>query len=133
MERVRVSLYKPLTDCVASSVATPYCTSKLPALLVAGDKYGCFETFNFVLRAVWENWLAKRAEIIAGSGEGLKVGTEGTVAAVCMAWLFKERERFKEAMDSLLRHATRMEIKKAGRLGLVKIMPKGFLEGLVSA
>lgn len=110
----------------------------LPALLVVCDKYACFGTFKFLLKSVWESWLAeyRLVDKDGQEGEGVEEWTVDTgviVEAVCMAYLFGERERFREAMKLMFRHATEVEIKEMGRLLMMEIMPKGFLEGLVSA
>lgn len=109
-----------------------------PELLVACDKYGCFLTFKFLLKAVWDNYLAENEipgahESQKGIAEGHSIGASLIGEAICVAYLFEDRQRFKEAMMLLFRHMTEEDIEQMSSLALMEIMPKAFLEGLVSA
>lgn len=103
-----------------------------PALLVACDKYDCFATFKFSLTAVWDNWLLRNE--VPGARDGREAPAVETIGeAICIAYLFGDRRRFKEAMMLMFRHTMEEDIEQMSSLTLMEIMPNGFLEGLVSA
>jgi hypothetical protein len=105
----------------------------LTQVLVACDKYDCFKVFRFILREAWLRWLLYHGLAKSKPATQLSdtpVHTHTLVEAVCMACLFGDGKRFKEAMKLLFDYATKEDMDTASDLALLAMMPKGFEDGL---
>ncbi|ETN46198.1 uncharacterized protein HMPREF1541_00382 [Cyphellophora europaea CBS 101466] len=99
----------------------------LPAILLACDKYDCFETFRYLLTPVWVRWLETYVDKALPDLRML-------MEAICMCLSFDDSDRFEDRMELLLTNGSSIDVRRySARSPLVQIMPADFRDGLIAA
>ena len=92
----------------------------LPAILLACDKYDCFETFRYLLTPVWVRWLETYVDKALPDLRML-------MEAICMCLSFDDSDRFEDRMELLLTNGSSIDVRRySARSPLVQIMPADF-------
>lgn len=105
----------------------------LPEVLIACDKYGCLDTFRFLLHGVLRMWLGKHNIVKPAETMTVPPIADIILEAICMAYLFDDSKTFNDAMRQMFWHTTEEDIESRCHTALMALMPADFHTGLMDS